>query len=47
MARESYAAVLLTQGEHRFYQLAMPSDVLGICTFVSTRDDDPERGFQR
>lgn len=47
MARESYAAVLLTQGEHRFYQLAMPSDVLGSCTFVSTRDDDPERGFQR
>lgn len=47
MARESYAAVLLTQGEHRFYQLAMPSDVLGNCTFVSTRDDDPESGFQR
>lgn len=47
MARESYAAVLLTQGEHRFYQLAMPSDVLGSCTFVSTRDDDPETGFQR
>ena len=47
MARESYAAVLLTQGEHRFYQLTMPSDVLGSCTFVSTRDDDPETGFQR
>lgn len=47
MARDSYAAVLLTQGEHRFYQLAMPSDVLGSCTFVSTRDDDPESGFQR
>ncbi|MEP0146586.1 MAG: DGQHR domain-containing protein [Roseobacter sp.] len=47
MARESFAAVLLTQGEHRFYQLAMPSDVLGECTFVSTRDSDPEAGFQR
>lgn len=47
MARESYAAVLLTQGEHRFYQLAMPSDVLAICTFVTTRDADPESGFQR
>ncbi len=47
MARESFAAVLLTQGEHRFYQLAMPSDVLGDCTFVSTRDTDPEAGFQR
>ena len=47
MSRESYAAVLLTQGEHRFYQLAMPSDVLGNCTFVSTRDTDPDAGFQR
>jgi DGQHR domain-containing protein len=47
MAQESYSAVLLTQGEHRFYQLAMPSDVLGRCTFVTTRDADPERGFQR
>lgn len=47
MARESYAAVLLTQGEHRFYQLAMPSDTLGECTFVSSRDDDPKAGFQR
>ena len=47
MARESYAAVLLTQGEHRFYQLAMPSDILGACTFVSSRDVDPEAGFQR
>lgn len=47
MSRESYAAVLLTQGEHRFFQLAMPSDVLGECTFVTTRDSDPESGFQR
>ncbi len=47
MTRESYAAVLLTQGDHRFYQLAMPSDTLGKCTFVSTRDTDPEAGFQR
>ena len=47
MARESFAAVLLTQGEHRFYQLAMPSDVLAGCTFVSTRDSDPDTGFQR
>ena len=47
MARESYAAVLITQGEHKFYQLAMPSDTLGQFTFVSTRDDDPEKGFQR
>ncbi len=47
MTRESYSAVLLTQGEHRFYQLAMPSDILGVCTFVTSRDEDPESGFQR
>lgn len=47
MARESYSAVLLTQGDHRFYQLAMPSDTLADCTFVSTRDEDPDSGFQR
>lgn len=47
MSRESYAAVLITQGEHRFYQLAMPSDILASSTFVSTRDEDPETGFQR
>lgn len=47
MAQESYSAVLLTQGDHRFYQLAMPSDVLGACTFVTTRYADPEAGFQR
>ena len=47
MPRESFSAVLLTQGEHKFYQLAMPSDILGQTTFVSTRDDDPDAGFQR
>lgn len=47
LAKESFSAVLITQGEHKFYQLAMPSDTLGLCTFVSTRDEDPERGFQR
>lgn len=43
----SYSASLITQGEHRFYQLAMPSDVLASCTFVSTREEDPSQGFQR
>lgn len=47
MARESYAAVLITQGDHRFYQLAMPSDTLASCTSVTTRVADPEAGFQR
>lgn len=43
----SYSASLVTQGEHRFYQLAMPSETLAQCTFVSSRDEDPEKGFQR
>lgn len=43
----SFSASLITQGDHRFYQLAMPSDVLAECTFVSTREEDPLSGFQR
>jgi DGQHR domain-containing protein len=42
-----YSASLVTQGDHRFYQLAMPSDILSQCTFVSTREEDPTQGFQR
>jgi DGQHR domain-containing protein len=42
-----FAASLVTQGEHKFYQLAMPSDILGRCGFVSTREEDPAAGFQR
>jgi DGQHR domain-containing protein len=42
-----YSASLVTQGDHRFYQLAMPSDILSQCTFVSTREEDPAQGFQR
>ncbi|MEO0332716.1 MAG: DGQHR domain-containing protein, partial [Bacteroidota bacterium] len=43
----SYAAVLISQGKHRFYSLAMPSDTLAQTCFVSTRYDDPAEGFQR
>jgi DGQHR domain-containing protein len=43
----SYSASLVTQGEHRFYQLAMPSETLAKCSFVTTRDEDPDKGFQR
>lgn len=45
--RLSFSASLVTQGEHRFYTLTVPSDVLGRTCFVSTRDADPEDGFQR
>jgi len=46
-SRLSYSASLVTQGDHRFFTLTMPSDVLGRTCFVSTRDSDPKGGFQR
>jgi len=43
----SYSVSLVTQGQHRFYTLTMPSDVLAHTCFVSTRQEDPILGFQR
>jgi DGQHR domain-containing protein len=45
--RISYTAVLLTQGEHRFYTLSMPSDVLAETCIVERRNEEPAAGFQR
>lgn len=45
--RYSYTAVLITQGRHKFYSLAMPSDVLAQHSFVVTRQEDRVAGFQR
>ena len=42
-----YSVSLVTQGKHRFYTLTMPSDVLAHTCFVTTRDEDPQTGFQR
>jgi len=42
-----YSVSLVTQGKHRFYTLTMPSDVLANTCFVTTRDEDPKKGFQR
>ena len=42
-----YSVSLVTQGKHRFYTLTMPSDVLANTCFVTTRDEDPHKGFQR
>ncbi|GFE57073.1 DGQHR domain-containing protein [Geobacter sp. AOG1] len=42
-----YSVSLITQGDHRFYTLSMPSDILAKSCFVSTRDEDPHQGFQR
>ena len=43
----SYTALLLTQGNHRFFSLAMPSEVLAETCVVDLRSDNPENGFQR
>ena len=46
-ARASYTASLIIQGDHRFYSLAMPSDVLATTCFVEPRNESPIEGFQR
>jgi DGQHR domain-containing protein len=40
-------ALLVTQGRHRFYSLALPSDLLASCCTVDARQDNPVDGFQR
>jgi len=45
--RESVAAVLITQGKHRFFTVTLPITVLANTCTVSTRVDDPDVGFQR
>jgi DGQHR domain-containing protein len=43
---KSYTASLVSQGEHRFYTLTVPAEVLARTCFVTTREEDPEEGFQ-
>jgi len=43
----SYTASLISQGNSRFYTLAMPSDVLAETCTVDTQEADPVAGFQR
>ncbi len=42
-----FSVSLVSQGKHRFYTLTVPSDVLANTCFVSTREEDPKKGFQR
>ncbi|HVB56449.1 MAG TPA: DGQHR domain-containing protein [Candidatus Acidoferrales bacterium] len=42
-----YSVSLVSQGRHKFYTFTMPSDILAKTCFVSTRDADPQSGFQR
>lgn len=47
MDRIRYTASNITQNQTRFYSLTMPTEVLSRCCFVSSRDEDPQLGFQR
>jgi DGQHR domain-containing protein len=42
-----FSVSLVSQGKHRFYTLTVPSDVLANTCFVTTREEDPKKGFQR
>lgn len=42
-----FAISLVTQGRNKFYTLTMPSEILAKTCFVSTREEDPKKGFQR
>lgn len=44
---ESFTAVLLSQGKHRFYTLAMTSQLLAETCVVDPRVENPDDGFQR
>jgi DGQHR domain-containing protein len=44
---QSVAAVLVTQGRHKFYTMTLQADVLARTCFVIVRDEDPIEGFQR
>jgi len=47
MTEHKYSISLVSQGDHRFYTLTIPSEILAKTCFVSTRDDNPKEGFQR
>jgi DGQHR domain-containing protein len=42
-----YSVSLVSQGRHRFYTLTMPSDDLARTCYATTREEDPQEGFQR
>jgi DGQHR domain-containing protein len=45
--RSSFSAILVTQGQRRFYTFTMSSELLAKTCFVVNRDEDPIDGFQR
>lgn len=48
IGRDSFGSVsLVRQGEHIFYSLTLPTDLLAKACFVISREEDPVEGFQR
>ncbi|MCY0966380.1 DGQHR domain-containing protein [Parathalassolituus penaei] len=48
LERTSFGSVsLVRQGDHTFYSLTLPSELLAETCFVVSRDEDPKEGFQR
>ena len=45
--RLRYSVSLVRQGNHSFYTLTVPSNVLARTCTVTTRKEDPKQGFQR
>ena len=45
--RVRYSVSLVRQGKQQFYTLTMPSDILARTCTVTTRKEDPVKGFQR
>jgi DGQHR domain-containing protein len=45
--RESLTASLVTQGDHKFFTLTVPMEILSKSCFVIAREDDNTFGFQR
>jgi DGQHR domain-containing protein len=45
--RLRYSATLILQAGKQFYSLTMPTDVLARCSYVTSRNEDQEHGFQR
>ncbi len=45
--RVRYAVSLILQANKQFFSLTMPTDILANCSYVTTRDEDRDTGFQR
>lgn len=47
MEKARFSISQITQGNHKFYTLTIPSDILAKCCFATSRSEDPIEGFQR